>query len=215
MDLLCERHSSGRKQRIEPALKELKGKRLSTGVIKNIELLVNANGDDYKLSVRKGSFQEIVIEAIPAQNKKQKTSPAPAPSTVNEAPFTDEQQHLFTQLQKEFLVATATAARLVTQHLEATKHQLAAWPYRDHSQIQEKASWIIRAIERAYELPQDYLAAIKKREQEEQSKRSKAAIAACGFCDETGKRLINNNGTRCIKRCSHDPAIESTLPNYY
>lgn len=208
---------SGRQQALQPALKELLGKRLSTGVIRKIDLITNINGDDHKLTVRKGSFQELVIEAAPLRDKKQKSSPSPTaiPPTVNETPFTDEQQKLFAQLQKEFLVAPATAATLVTQHLEATRHQLAAWSYRDHSQIQEKASWIIRAIERAYELPQDYLDALKKREQEEQSKRSKAAIVACGFCDETGKRLINDNGKRCIKRCSHDPAIESILPNYY
>lgn len=186
----------GRKQALQPALKQLLGKRLSTGAIKSIQLASNAKRNDWKLVVRKGPYQEINIKAMQIT------------ADEHEESLTDEQQALTAQLHNEFSVVIATATRLATEHFESTRLQLAAWPYRDHSQIQDKAGWIIRATENSYELPQAYLDAIKEQQQREKLTRAKAKIAACSLCDDNGFRMIVHEGQKCAKRCSHDPSVE-------
>jgi hypothetical protein len=205
-DLGLQKHKkyqypSGRKQALQPALKELRGKRLSTGVLSKIELIANSRGDDFKLSVHKGKTQIINVEA---------TTITENTSTTVQA-ITDEQQALIEQLHKNFALTRAKATKLVMQHYEATKHQIAAWPYRDHSQIQDKAGWIIRAIEQAYELPHAYLDAVKEQEQRERIKRARTTIEACGLCDENGFRMIERDGQHGVKRCTHNPTIEEKI----
>lgn len=105
-----------------------------------------------KPTAKRASNQEVDIQATPTT----------AESLTDEQ--TDEQQNLIARLQKDFSVAAATATILVTQHLEASKRQLGAWPYRDQSRIQDKSGWIIRAIEQDYELPQAYLDVLKEQD---------------------------------------------------
>lgn len=198
------KYPSGRKQALQQALKELRGKRLSTGVITKIELVSNIKGNDFKLRVRKGKLGVIDTQAT-AVIEATITEASPQ----NEQMLSEEQQALVSQLQKDFSVTKAKATMLATHYLEATKQQLSAWPYRDQLQIQDKAGWIIRAIEQGYELPQAYLEAVKERKQRERLNRAKEVIAACSLCDESGFRMIMHDGVRTAKRCSHDLAIES------
>lgn len=217
-DQIKYQYPSGRKQALEPAIKELKGKRLSTGVIAKISLVSNLKGNDLKLTVHKGKLNVIDVEATPITQPEltfeQKTTNKPSTIEPKE-PLTEEQNLLIERLQKDFSVKVVKATNLVLQQLEATKLQLAAWSYRDQSQIQDKAGWIIKAIEQEYELPQAYLDAVKEQEQREKARRTKVAIAECKLCDESGTRFIRHNGQQYVKRCTHDKTIEAQYKNAF
>jgi hypothetical protein len=73
-----------------------------------------------------------------------------------------------------FGVVYEKAFELATEKRDATRQQLAYWPYRAGEAKKNRAGWIIRAIERNYSAPQGYLEA----KEQEASQKQKAEEAA-------------------------------------
>ena len=123
-----------------------------------------------------------------------------------------ENQQLITQLVTEFGIAATKALELVKGRREVVILQLEAWPFRD-AKPRNRAGWMIDAIEGNYALPLPYLQEKQKQKERDQLAAKQAKIALCTFCDHTGFRRVKSDRypDGAMKKCTHDPAIESTL----
>jgi hypothetical protein len=162
----------------------------------------------------KVSTKEAVEEpSEPELLAEQGTTPEFTPIPFHRA-LTDQQTNLTSQLITEFGITVAKAMELVKAYPEQTKDQLAAWPFRK-SKAGNKAGWIIQAIEENYSLPETYLAAKRRREEQESHEARRAVIDACSLCNVSGYRIILANDPRtkqqyeAMKQCTHDPETES------
>jgi hypothetical protein len=120
--------------------------------------------------------------------------------------LTPEQQLTVNQLMNEFRIIRSKAEELVLAKLEQTREQLAAWQYRDHSQIKGKAAWLIRAIEQDYELPPDYIELQQQQLAESERQRLELLKRTCSFCNGIGFYYMAD---RTVRRCTHTPDIET------
>ncbi len=110
-----------------------------------------------------------------------------------------------------FGVTETKARELVKSHREATEAQIAAYPYREGKVLKNAAGWLVAAIEGNYTLPALYLEEQEKKQQALRAGEQKSGIESCSLCDDQGWRRVKSeqypNGA--MKRCSHDPKIES------
>lgn len=125
---------------------------------------------------------------------------------------TIEDERLIARLIVEFGIASAKAYELVNTKGEATLLQLEAWPFRD-VKAKNIAGWMIEAIENNYSAPLDYLQDKQKRKERQQLEERQVIIRTCSLCDASGHRFVKSerypNGA--MKKCTHDPAIESKI----
>jgi DNA-binding Lrp family transcriptional regulator len=87
---------------------------------------------------------------------------SPAPAQIGEADDAGEQ--LVSRLMS-FHVAEATARELVRDYRKSVELQLRALPHRNIGKIKDLASWLIKAIQENYELPEAMKAALEKEEE--------------------------------------------------
>ncbi len=122
----------------------------------------------------------------------------------------DEQ--LIARLIVEFGITAPKAYELVTSKGEAAALQLEAWPFRD-VKVKNRAGWMIEAIEKNYSAPLSYLQGKQKEKERQQLEASHATTRACTICEGTGYRRVKTAQypTGAMKKCSHDPAIESKI----
>lgn len=129
--------------------------------------------------------------------------------------ITQEDEQLIGRLIVEFGITTGKAFELVSLNREAVKTQLEAWPYRKASP-QNRAGWMVEAIEKNYSVPLDFLQD-KQKEKERQSLESARAVTeACSLCDSSGYRRVKNDKypSGAMKKCTHDPVIESKIETF-
>ncbi len=138
----------------------------------------------------------------------------PPREAQNLSVITAEDEQLMQRLIVDFGISASKSFELVSLKREAVKVQIAAWPYRN-ANPQNRAGWMIEAIEQNYSAPPAYLEEIQKRREREKLEAAQAATRACTLCDGTGHRRIKNdrypNGA--MKKCTHDPAIENQITN--
>jgi hypothetical protein len=136
----------------------------------------------------------------------------PPVEAQNLSVITQEDEQLIGRLIVEFGITAAKAFELVSLNREAVKTQLGAWPYRN-TNPQNKAGWMIEAIEKNYNVPLDFLQDRQKQKEREQIAERQSAIDACNLCDASGYRIVKSERypTGAAKKCSHDPAIESKI----
>lgn len=136
----------------------------------------------------------------------------PPVETLNLSIITQEDEQLIGRLIVEFEITAAKAFELVSLGREAVKTQLEAWPYRK-ANPQNRAGWMIEAIEKNYNVPLDFLQDKQKEKERQQLESRQAVISACTLCDPAGYRFVKSerypNGA--MKKCTHDPAIESKI----
>lgn len=126
--------------------------------------------------------------------------------------ITQEDEHLIGRLIVEFGITTGKAFELVSLNREAVKLQLETWPYRNASP-QNKAGWMVEAIEKNYGAPLDFLQDKQKEKERENLEATQAVTRACTICDSTGFRRVKSDKypSGAMKKCTHDPAIESKI----
>jgi len=128
--------------------------------------------------------------------------------------FAPEEEQLVSKL-VQFGVAEIKARSLVKTHREATKAQIAAFPYRGAKQPKNAAGWLVAAIEGNYTLPALYLEEQEKKQQALRAGEQRSGIEGCSLCDENGWRRVRSeqypNGA--MKRCSHNHDIEAKYSN--
>jgi hypothetical protein len=108
-----------------------------------------------------------------------------------------------------FGVVYEKAYELATQQREATRLQLAYWPYRE-GKPKNLAGWMIRAIQGNYSAPERYKQAQEQKVAKEAAKQRTDAIAACPYCrDMNGFVYVEKDGHKAVRRCTHNPAIEA------
>jgi hypothetical protein len=186
------RYPSKRKEKIEPALKELCGLRVSDGIISDATLEPTKDGKDYKIIIVKSPLGH----QLPPDPPKADADQAGAEDPV----MTRRVDRLI-----EAGMGRSAAFDLASKYPDECDRQLDVLSYRNLSKVNDRAAWLRRAIEQGYTLPTS----------PEQGKQEKAQNAAgCSFCKDSstpGMRRIATekypNGA--WKDCSHDPEIES------
>jgi hypothetical protein len=138
----------------------------------------------------------------------------PSISAVHESDPTTESliAHLTNQPPKGFGVSEAKAKELVKANRRGVEEQIAAFPYREVGKAKKNVSgWLIAAIEGNYALPEAYLEEEEKKRRAAESNTLKEATKDCPFCDSSGWRRISTPEypTGAMKRCSHNPEVES------
>jgi hypothetical protein len=136
----------------------------------------------------------------------------PPVESQNLSVITQEDEQLIGRLIVEFGITTGKAFELVSLNTEAVKLQLEAWPYRN-ANPQNRAGWMIEAIEKNYAVPLDFLQDKQKEKERRNLETAQAATRACAICDGTGYRRVKSEKypTGAVKKCTHDPAIESKI----
>jgi hypothetical protein len=117
------------------------------------------------------------IDVTSAENITTKvTQPKPLHEELqDQAPaLTNEEKHFIKELVERFTIHEDTATELVTTKLERVEFQLEVYPYRQHSRIKDPAAYIIRAIERNYTAPTNYLEQKAKKDREDTVAKAKA-----------------------------------------
>jgi hypothetical protein len=151
------RRPSDRKVKIEPVLKELEGRPLSTGILSSCRIYKAEDGRDYKLIAHKRPFQRL-------------TEPEEAPAQLPTA-----RSELITLLTEQGLTESQ-ARELVSQRDEKIiKLQLEALPYRlkrykEQGEEANKAAVLYRSIKEDWSAPKEYW---ETKEREEREKRAK------------------------------------------
>jgi hypothetical protein len=148
---------------------------------------------------------------LPVEQGSEAPTEPPA-EALNLSIITQEDEHLIGRLIVEFGITTAKAFELVSLNREAVETQLAAWPYRN-ANPQNRAGWMVEAIEKNYNVPLDFLQDKQKEKERQQLEASHAATRACTICEGTGYRRVKSEKypSGAMKKCSHDPAIESKI----
>jgi hypothetical protein len=213
------------KRNFAPSLDEL----VEHGYLESWQIEKTSDKKDYKIIFRHGEkfhqdrkrrlgHKEQTSAEVPQQDKLltqeagQGTEQAEPPvESQNLSVITQEDEQLIGRLIVEFGITTPKAFELVSLHIEAVKIQLEAWPYRNVT-AQNRAGWMIEAIEKNYTVPLPYLQEKQKQKEREQITARQSKIEACGFCkDMNGWRMVEQAGRRVAHKCTHDSEIESKL----
>jgi len=152
------RSPSDRKVKIEPVLKELEGKPLSTGILSYCRVHKSEDGKDYKLVARKKPFER-ALEASTAEVPQLEPSKADLLTTLKEHGLTESQAGELLQLKEE---------RVIRIQLEALAYRIKE--YRSQGKEVNEAALLYRSIKENWSLPSSYLEAKAKEEREKRAK---------------------------------------------
>lgn len=193
------------------AVKKLAGRKTKTSENRRTEPLKPAN---------RTKIPEIEKEAVKVPNFLSETTSVNQPDTAFTENLPDavtaDQRELVSRLHIEYQISFEKAYELATKRPVEAARQLAAFPFREIAP-NNKAGFLIEAIERSFSLPDPYLDHLKKIEVDAQRKIKQAMIDACPFCDERGWRNVKSERDTfygVMHQCTHDPAIESTLEEH-
>lgn len=161
---------------------------------------------------RKTLKQPLEDEKLPEPTKASAGQGSGHTEANNATPslFTEQHEQLAQQLITEFSVTPIRAIELVNNHTESVIEQLAAYSHRNISP-KNKAGWIIEAVERRYQLPDEYLIAKQKEADRERTIEEHKQIVACSLCkDSNGWHRVFSDQypTGAMRKCSHDETIE-------
>lgn len=136
------------------------------------------------------------------------------PLTETVLVFTAEEENLVSKL-RQYGVGEKKARELIKTKREAAEAQIAAFPYRDSKPNKNAAGWLVSAIEGDYTLPVAYLEEQERKSKELTTKQSQTAKTKCTLCDSNGWRRIKTPDypSGAMKRCTHNPDIESKYSN--
>lgn len=137
------KYSSKRKQMLEPALKELFGKLLSSGgVIGKADLVLTKDEKDLKVVFEKRAR----LKKLPESEKETKVE------TLEK----DDENSLLLAL-RQYGVAETKAKDLIKRSKLTVEHQILYFPYLTLADnVNSPSGWIVRAIERNYQAPESY-----------------------------------------------------------
>lgn len=154
---------SKRKQMLEPALKELTDKPLSSGGVLTAILAPCTTVNDCKVIFEKRSGRDRKEPAANDASVLEMVVPPPAAK-----PLSDEEETLLAGL-CSYGIKERKAITLIKTQREAVARQLAAFPYRDPGAQKNPAGLLLKAIAEDYPLPESYHAAAKKKEAQEKA----------------------------------------------
>jgi hypothetical protein len=211
------------KRNFAPSLDEL----VEHGYLESWEIQKTSDKKDYKVVLRHGEkFHQDRKKRLgqkaqtstegPQQGQLLPLEPEqgiePPIEAQNLSVITQEDEHLIGRLIVEFGITTGKAFELVSLNREAVKLQLETWPYRNAAP-QNKAGWMVEAIEKNYAAPLDFLQDKQKEKERETLEATQAVTRACTICDSTGFRRVRSDKypSGAMKKCTHDPAIESKI----
>jgi hypothetical protein len=150
---------------------------------------------------RAGSFKEEQpnLQLLPTRE------PQPIVETAPEV------EELVRQLMS-FKVSEKKARELVQAKPEAVRLHILAIPHLPVGQgTKNFAGRLVTAIENDYELPRALTDAMEKERREKESIERAANAKACPYCQELhGLRYVKGH-SGAVRRCTHDPAKESTF----
>lgn len=175
------------------------------------ESIARIQGHIYRRRKAKNQPLEITKEAETTKPSAGQGSEAPEANMALPSLVTAHDEQLIQQLIMNFGVTPIRALDLITHRLEIVKEQLAAWPHR-RINPKNKAGWIIEAIEKNYQLPDEYMTEKQKDADRQKTIEEHSRIAACELCrDLNGFRRVKSEKypTGAMKKCTHDPNTEA------
>jgi hypothetical protein len=193
---------------------ELRDVKIEEGVGLPLKAKVAAAGSNFDADAKPDEREDIVLSI-----------------TTLETHLLPEQKELLTHLTADFMITESKAYELLMKFpAERVGLQVRAFPFRQDEGLEpnNKAGFLIKAIEENYPLPdkfQDRLRAIE-REKEQAIQNEKDAIwrqeqdliiAACDFCNEHELRTITHEEDphqKVMRICTHDSEIESQFENW-
>jgi len=160
------RYPSDRKAVVQPVLRELEGKPLSTGILAYCRIRKTKSDQDYKLIAVKKSYP-----SLPGQRNQDLKGLPTAPSGER---IEAQESELFKRLLEEGLTESQ-ARELLRQGEQVIRLQLEALPFRlkryeGKKPAPNKAAILYQAIKENWSLPREYWEA---KEREEREKRAK------------------------------------------
>lgn len=158
------KNASKRKQMLEPALRELQGKPLSSGGIIGKAILEQAKiANDYKVVFEKRSARKALA-------KKEVPESKPAAEMISQ-----QEQELLTKL-CGYGITPNRARTLIMSHRDAVEQQLEYYPYHAFTDTHSNpAGWLIKAIEENYAPPELYQDILAQREQKRKADQQQEA----------------------------------------
>ena len=138
------------------------------------------------------------------------------PTTNLPDTLTDAQREVVKTLHVEFQISLEKSISLATEKFEETRKQIEAFPFRNLTP-QNRAGFLIGAIEKAYSLPEGYFEFLKQKAMAEERAKRQAEIDACQICDERGYRNVKSEidpHFGLMHQCTHDPEIESQFEEH-
>jgi hypothetical protein len=110
----------------------------------------------------------------------------------------------------DYQISWEKCYKLATEQTEECRRQIAAMPFRE-VELNNKAGFLIKAIEESYNLPEAYLSRIEAKKREALNKQKTNATLECKLCDHSGFRFVitENYPRGAAKRCTHDEKIEN------
>lgn len=145
------------------------------------------------------------------------SSSGTAPTQNLSDAVTADQRELVSRLHLEYQISFEKAYELATRRQAETARQIEAFPLRE-IMPNNRAGFLIEAIEQSYSLPDAYFEQIKEREVSDQRKAKQAQIDNCPICDEKGWRNVKNEMDTfygVMHQCTHDAAIENQLEEHH
>jgi hypothetical protein len=122
----------------------------------------------------------------------------------------DESREIVQTLFNEYQISWEKSHKLATEDAEECRKQIAAMPFRE-VELNNKAGFLIKAIENSYNLPEAYLSRIEAKKREAANEKKKNATLECELCDNIGFRFVitENYPRGAAKRCTHDAKTEN------
>jgi len=210
------RNPSNRKQILTPALKELEGAFLTTGMISSATLERTKDNKDYKVVFKKSRrFISTAVQAVDKEEKSAGNQPLNLATTVN------HNKVLFTTQAKELVAYFFSLFQPDVQKIyfnsKATDQAISLIA----SLGNERAHFVVEFSANVAPLtnyfPQTFggilqytSRAMAEFDNLERRKVNQLLIASCVYCDATGYRRIGNN---TIRQCSHNADVESEIPS--
>lgn len=175
------------------------------------ESIARIQGHIYRRRKAKNLPPEIAQPTEPMEVTAGQGSLLTEPNNALPSLMTEDHERLAQRLITDFGITPIRALDLVTHRQEIVKDQLAAWPYRRLTP-KNKAGWIIEAIEKNYQLPDEYLAEKQKEADRQKTIEEHNRVTACDLCrDSNGFRRVKSGKypTGAMKKCTHDPDTEA------
>jgi hypothetical protein len=189
-------------QKLQPALKELTGIRLSTGFIASAKLEKTVDGKDYKIVITKSSQQEITFIDEDAGQSDPALPTQPTSRLADQArELVNRFYQLFHNTTQSFPSSKAVdqAIALIARHGIELAHYIIDFAHREVGKTSYHPQTFGGILQYAPRAVDEYTNVNARR-------KAQATTAACTICDRNGyATYTNEQGSGVLIVCSHNP----------
>jgi hypothetical protein len=210
------RNPSNRKQLLIPALKELEGAFLTTGMISSATLERTKDDKDYKVVFKKSRrllpIRVSLEEKQGSRAMEQSLEAVPAPEFRNDS-FNEEAKELVAYFYSLFqpevqkIYFNSKAIDQAISLIASLGNERARFVVEFSAKVAPQTNYSPQTFGGILQYTSRAMAQV---DEAEQIRVKQELIASCPFCSESGYRRIGNN---TMRECTHDPKLEAALPD--